>query len=206
MPHLFEVITVISRSLHQAVGILFIQILPPQVEEQGAVLDLSDELLHAFHQALRVLVLCVSCKSKFCKCVHFIDDARGLFRGAHHVQECFRIHIRTQFAAHAFERGHLLLHIIERALQLRAVEAGEEFTEVPFFHRVRIDRISHDLISPIKVFYHIVKCFRSAKRCISICIFTSWNGCEQCHHPSRYIPCLRVSACPWTSLRSSRPG
>ena len=43
----------------------------------------------------------------------------------------FGVEIRLQLAADAFERHDLLLHVIECHLQIRAVEAGIEFAEIP---------------------------------------------------------------------------
>ena len=55
--HLFEVITVITRNTHQTLCVRLVQILPPQAEEQGAVLHLRRELLHPRHIRLRGLIL-----------------------------------------------------------------------------------------------------------------------------------------------------
>ncbi len=79
----------------------------------------------ASHQALRVLVLGVGCKRKTGKRVHLIDDARGLFGGAHHIPETFQRPYRVSVCPRTPSNEHdLLLHIIERGLQFRAVEAG----------------------------------------------------------------------------------
>jgi hypothetical protein len=55
--HRLEVIAVIARFRHQAFGVGLVQFLPPQAEEQRAVLHLRRELLHARHVGLRGLVL-----------------------------------------------------------------------------------------------------------------------------------------------------
>ena len=67
--HLLEIITIVACRLHQPFGVLFIKVLPPQAEEQGAVLHLRRELVHAGHQGLRGLVLCIRRKGKACKSI-----------------------------------------------------------------------------------------------------------------------------------------
>ena len=45
MAYLFQVIAIIAGSSHQPLGVLVVQFLPPQAEEQGAVLHFRHELL-----------------------------------------------------------------------------------------------------------------------------------------------------------------
>ena len=49
MADLLEIIIIIARGVHQALCVRIVKVFPPQVEEQRAILDLSDKLLDAWH-------------------------------------------------------------------------------------------------------------------------------------------------------------
>ena len=66
---LLEIITIVADGRHQAAGVLFIQFLPPQAEEQGAVLHIRRELVHARHERLGGLVLRVRREGEACKSI-----------------------------------------------------------------------------------------------------------------------------------------
>ncbi len=152
MADLFEIITIIAGGIHQALGIRIVQILPPQVEEQGAVLHLRHELLDTPHQALGVLVLRVGGEGKSCKGVDPVHDARGFFRGAHHIEEGFGSMSGLSLLRTPSNEATCSSTLSNALLQFRAVEAGEEFAEVPFLDRVGVDRIRHNSKSPYKIF------------------------------------------------------
>ena len=129
--HLLEIVAVITGRAHQAPGILVVEFLPPQAEEQGPVLHLGHELLDAGHIGLGDLVLGVGGKGQAGEGVDLVDDARGRLGGAHELHELVRVDIGRQLAADAFERHDLLLYVVEGDLQVRAVEAGIKLVQVP---------------------------------------------------------------------------
>ena len=55
--HLAQPVLVFTAAFHQASGILVIEVLPPEAEEQGAVLVFGHELLDLCLECLRCLIL-----------------------------------------------------------------------------------------------------------------------------------------------------
>ena len=91
MTHFLQPVAVVIRSRHQGFSLIVRQIFPPQGEEQGLVLDLSQKLLHAGIQSLGVLALGIGCEPQTRVSAQFMSHQSGCFHFLDRFHKIFEI-------------------------------------------------------------------------------------------------------------------